>query len=638
MSAATRAILQQYWGYPSFRPLQEDIVDSVMAGKDTLALLPTGGGKSICFQVPAMAMEGLCLVITPLIALMKDQVAHLVAKGIHAAAIYSGMHPDELELAYNQAVFGRLKFLYVSPERLQTNAFIEALRKMKVCLLAVDESHCISQWGYDFRPPYLKIADIRPYMPKTPVLALTATATAKVVDDIQVRLGFKEKNVFQSSFERKNVTYNVVREADKYGVLRRKLEAMKEGSAIVYVRNRKRTQIIADWLNSVGISAIFYHAGLDAKTRDQRQDLWMKGKVKVIAATNAFGMGIDKPDVRLVIHMDLPDSIEAYFQEAGRAGRDLKPSEAFLLVSPADIQKLQDNLAQSFPELDRIKLIYNALGNYFNIPVGAGENVSYPFVLTDFANRYGFNVVEVFHTLKILEKEGFLVLSDSFDEPSKVMVKASRDDIYGFQVNNPQYGELIKCMLRSLPGVMTDFVKINEETLAKKTGLTAEKVQEQLKKLESYNFLSYAPRNDKPQILFLSEFVDTKHFGLSKENYYDRKKDAEERVKAVVGFVNNDRECRSVQLLRYFNEKTKKTCGRCDVCQRQAVVPYDSIEEKLRTVMGEEELPVKEVLSRCDEFDESQVLDAIRFLVDNGVLQVEDDGMVKRKDNKKSRR
>ena len=638
MSAATRAILQQYWGYPSFRPLQEDIVDSVMAGKDTLALLPTGGGKSICFQVPAMAMEGLCLVITPLIALMKDQVAHLVAKGIHAAAIYSGMHPDALELAYNQAAFGRLKFLYVSPERLQTNQFIEALRRMKVCLLAVDESHCISQWGYDFRPPYLKIADIRPYLPKTPVLALTATATAKVVDDIQVRLGFKEKNVFQSSFERKNVTYNVVREADKYGVLRRKLEAMKEGSAIVYVRNRKRTQVIADWLNSVGISATFYHAGLDAKTRDQRQDLWMKGKVKVIAATNAFGMGIDKPDVRLVIHMDLPDSIEAYFQEAGRAGRDLKPSEAFLLVSPADIQKLQDNLAQSFPELDRIKLIYNALGNYFNIPVGAGENVSYPFVLTDFANRYGFNVVEVFHTLKILEKEGFLVLSDSFDEPSKVMVKASRDDIYGFQVNNPQYGELIKCMLRSLPGVMTDFVKINEETLAKKTGLTAEIVQEQLKKLESYNFLSYAPRNDKPQILFLSEFVDTKHFGLSKENYYDRKKDAEERVKAVVGFVNNDRECRSVQLLRYFNEKTKKTCGRCDVCQRQAVVPYDSIEEKLRTVMGEEELPVKEVLSRCDEFDESQVLDAIRFLVDNGVLQVEDDGMVKRNDNKKSRR
>ena len=633
MSAQTRAILQQYWGYPSFRPLQEDIVDSVMAGKDTLALLPTGGGKSICFQVPAMAMDGLCLVITPLIALMKDQVAHLVDKGIPAAAIYSGMHPDALELAYNQAAYGRLKFLYVSPERLQTNQFIEALRRMKVCLLAVDESHCISQWGYDFRPPYLKIADIRPYMPKTPVLALTATATAKVVDDIQLRLGFKEKNVFQSSFERKNVTYNVYHEADKYGVLRRKLEAMSEGSAIVYVRNRKRTQVIADWLNSVGISATFYHAGLDAKTRDERQDLWMKGKVKVIAATNAFGMGIDKPDVRLVIHMDLPDSIEAYFQEAGRAGRDLKPSEAFLLVSPADIKKLQENVMQSFPELDRIKLIYNALGNYFNIPIGAGENVSYPFVITDFVNRYGFNIVEVFHTLKILEKEGFLVLSDSFDEPSKVMIKASRDDIYGFQVNNPQYSELVKYMLRSLPGVLTDFVKINEEVMAKRIGMPVEKVVEQLKKLEAYNFLSYAQRNDKPQVLFLSEFVDTKHFGLSKENYYDRKKDAEERVKAVVDFVNNDEECRSVQLLRYFNEKARERCGHCDVClkRNRQHVSYGEIEEKIVSIMNGSTMSLKEVLSQCKDYDASKVLDTIRSLVDNDVLQLDKEGNLKRK-------
>lgn len=640
MSTQTRLILTQYWGYPDFRPLQEEIVDSVMAGKDTLALLPTGGGKSICFQVPAMAMDGLCLVITPIIALMKDQVAHLVEKGIPAAAIYSGMHPDALELAYNQAAYGRLKFLYVSPERLQTDAFIEALKKMKVCLLAVDESHCISQWGYDFRPPYLKIADIRPYIPKAPVLALTATATAKVVDDIQLRLGFKQKNVFQSSFERKNVTYNVLHEADKYGVLRRKLEAMKEGSAIVYVRNRKRTQVIADWLNSVGIPATFYHAGLDAKTRDQRQDLWMKGEVKVIAATNAFGMGIDKPDVRLVIHMDLPDSIEAYFQEAGRAGRDLKPSEAFLLVSPADIQKLKENLAQSFPELNRIKLIYNALGNYFNIPIGAGQNVSYPFVIGDFANRYGFSIIEVFHTLKLLEKEGFVLLSDSFDEPSKVMIKASRDDIYGFQVNNPQYSELIKCMLRSLPGVMTDFVKVNEETLAKKSGLTAEKVVEQLKKLEAYHFISYAPRNDKPQILFLSEFADTKHFGLSKENYYDRKKDAEERVKAVINFVNNDEECRSVQLLRYFNEDTRKTCGRCDVCLSRDVtpVPYGTIEEKLVSMMAEGSRHINEVVSNCSGHKEDDVLETIRFLIDNGVLQADEKGAKLSKGNKKSRR
>lgn len=639
MSTLTKTILQKYWGYPDFRPLQEDIVDSVMAGKDTLALLPTGGGKSICFQVPAMAMEGLCLVITPLIALMKDQVAHLVDKGIHAAAIYSGMHPDELELAYNQAAYGRLKFLYVSPERLQTEAFIEALKRMKVCLLAVDESHCISQWGYDFRPPYLKIADIRPYIPKAPVLALTATATAKVVDDIQLRLGFKEKNVFQSSFERKNVTYNVFHEADKYGVLRRKLEAMKEGSAIVYVRNRKRTQVIADWLNSVGITATFYHAGLDARTRDERQELWMKGDVKVIAATNAFGMGIDKPDVRLVIHMDLPDSIEAYFQEAGRAGRDLKPSEAFLLVSPADIKKLQENLMQSFPELDRIKLIYNALGNYFKIPVGAGENMSYPLILKDFADCYGFSVIEVFHTLKILEKEGFIVLSDSFDEPSKVMIKASRDDIYGFQVNNPKFGELIKYMLRSLPGVMTDFVKISEEAIARKIEMPVEKVVEQLKKLETYNFLSYAPRNEKPKVLFLTEFVDTRHFGLSKENYHDRKKNAEERVKAVIDFVNNDEECRSVQLLRYFNEKKSHPCGQCDVCKEQSDShrDYGSIKEKLNSLLHEEPQRVRDVLLQCDEFEDNKVLDAIRFLIDNGVIQMDGDGRVRRKNNKKSR-
>lgn len=635
MSELTRSVLKRYWGYPSFRPLQEDIVDAVMDGRDTLALLPTGGGKSICFQVPAMAMEGICLVITPLIALMKDQVAHLVEKGIPAAAIYSGMHPDELELAYNQAAYGRLKFLYVSPERLQTDAFIEALKMMKVCLLAVDESHCISQWGYDFRPPYLKIADIRPYIPKTPVLALTATATAKVVDDIQLRLGFKQRNVFQSSFERKNVTYNVIHEADKYGVMLRKLQAMQSGSAIVYVRNRKRTQVIADWLNSVGMPATFYHAGLDAKTRDQRQDLWMKGKVKVIAATNAFGMGIDKPDVRLVIHLDLPDSIEAYFQEAGRAGRDLQPAEAFLLVSDADVKKLHENLQQSFPPLERIRLIYTALGNYFQIPIGAGKNMSYPMVLNDFAQRYNFSVVEVYHTLKLLEKEGILVLSDSFDEPSKVMVKASRDDLYGFQVNNPQFGTLVKFMLRSFPGLLTDFVKINEEIAAQKTGLPLDQVIKQLKKLDEYHFLSYVPRITQPQILFLSEFVDSRHFNLSKESYYDRKKDAEERVKAVEDFVNNDDECRSVQLLRYFNEKTRKTCGRCDVCQKhhsgQHAAEYEQIQDELKNLLMENEMNVREVLRSCSDHNEEAVLESIRYLVDVGELSLAKDGSLKKK-------
>ena len=625
MSRLTRSVLKQYWGYPSFRPLQEDIVDAVVDGRDTLALLPTGGGKSICFQVPAMAMEGVCVVVTPLIALMKDQVAHLVAKGIPASAIYTGMHPDQVALTYNQAVYGRLKFLYVSPERLQTEQFLEAIKRMKVNLLAVDESHCISQWGYDFRPPYLKIAEIRPYIPKTPVLALTATATAKVVEDIQFRLGFKQRNVFQSSFERKNVTYNVYHEPDKFGVLYRKLHALKEGSAIVYVRNRKKTQVIAEWLQSVGISATFYHAGLDSKTRDERQDLWMKGKVKVIAATNAFGMGIDKPDVRLVIHLDLPDSIEAYFQEAGRAGRDLKPAEAFLLVSEADIKQLEENMQQSFPEMERIKTIYKALGNYLQIPIGAGKWEMYPFVMGDFAKTFGFSVMEVFSTLKILEKEGLLALSESFNEPSKVWIKAPREDLYRFQVAFPAFDTFIKYMLRNLPGVLSDFVKFSEETVAQKTGLTVDQVVAQLKKMEDYNFLTYSPRKDKPQIQLLTELLDTKYFALSKENYADRKRDALERVKAVIEFVNNDQECRSIQLLRYFNESSNKPCGRCDVCVSHADrvmgnKEYGDISRNLVDLLRIKSMSIAEAVEACQGFEEEEVVEAIRWMIDEGTL------------------
>ena len=634
MSRLTRSVLQQYWGYPSFRPLQEDIVDAVVAGKDTLALLPTGGGKSICFQVPAMAMEGVCVVVTPLIALMKDQVAHLVAKGIPASAIYTGMHPDQVALTYNQAVFGRLKFLYVSPERLQTEQFLEAIKRMKVNLLAVDESHCISQWGYDFRPPYLKIAEIRPYIPKTPVLALTATATAKVVDDIQFRLGFKQKNVFQSSFERKNVTYNVYHEPDKYGVLYRKLHAMQEGSAIVYVRNRKKTQVIAEWLQSVGISATYYHAGLDSKIRDERQDLWMKGKVKVMAATNAFGMGIDKPDVRLVIHLDLPDSIEAYFQEAGRAGRDLKPAEAFLLVSNADIKQLEDNLRQSFPEMEKIKLIYKALGNYLQVPVGAGRGEMYPFDMAAFAKTYSFSVMEVFSTLRILEKEGLLALSESFDEPSKVWIKAPREDLYRFQVAFPQFDTFIKYMLRNMPGVLSDFVKFSEETAAQKTGLTVDQVMAQLKKMEDYNFLTYAPRKDKPQIQLMTELLDTKYFTLSNENYADRKRDAMERVQAVIDFVNNDQECRSIQLLRYFNESSKKACGRCDVCVKHSErvmgnKEYDTVSQNVMALLRERPMTFADTVEACRDFEEEEVVEAIRWMIDGGILALDQDNVLR---------
>lgn len=636
MSELTRAVLVKYWGYPSFRPMQEDIVDSVIAGRDTLALLPTGGGKSICFQVPAMAMDGVCIVITPLISLMKDQVEHLKRINIPASAIYSGMHPSEVELAYNKAVFGGLKFLYVSPERLKTDAFIEAVKKMKVCLLAIDESHCISQWGYDFRPPYLKIADIRPYIPQTPVLALTATATPKVVEDIQFRLGFKEPNVFQTSYERKNVTYNVVKIADKYGLMYRMFQKMDHGSGIVYVRSRKRTKVIADWLQSAGISATFYHAGIDAKTRDERQKLWMDGRIKVIVATNAFGMGIDKPDVRLVIHMDLPDSLEAYFQEAGRAGRDLKPSEAFLLVSDTDIKQLKDNLQQSYPELQRIKDIYDALGNYLQIPVGTGNGQSYDFDMTDFATRYNFQLLEVFNAMKLMEREGLFVLSEAMDTPSQVMIKASREDLYRFQVEYPDFDVIIKYMLRNYPGILSDFVKIKEEQISHKLGTDVNKIEQTLQRLDKYNFLTYIQRKDKPQIQYLTERLDTRHFALSDEVYKDRKDDATRRVQAVIDFVNNDEECRSVQLLRYFGERIKSRCGKCDVCNIRNQMSINDEEYKNISAIILDELkkrvvPLYETPSLAKNYLEEKVLETVRWMLDNGVIEQDENGNLKEK-------
>ena len=614
--------------------MQEDIVDAVVNGNDTLALLPTGGGKSICFQVPAMAMDGVCIVITPLISLMKDQVMHLKKIGIAAAAIFSGMHYNEIEIAYNQAAFGMLKFLYVSPERLMTDAFIEALKKMKVCLLTVDESHCISQWGYDFRPPYLKIAEIRQYIPHTPVLALTATATPQVVEDIQYRLGFKKNNVFQTSYERKNVTYNVIHEADKFGLMHRLLQKMKSGSGIVYVRSRKRTKIIADWLQSVGISASFYHAGLDAKTRDYRQQMWMDGKIKVIVATNAFGMGIDKPDVRLVIHLDLPDSLEAYFQEAGRAGRDLQPSEAFLLVADTDINKLKENLDSSYPELDKIRTIYNAIGNYLQIPIGAGENQTYDFNIDAFIQYYNFSLLEVYNAIRLIEREGYFVTSEALNTPSKVHIRAGREDLYRFQIEYKEYDTLIKYMLRSLPGVLSDFVNIREEMISQKTGLPIDVINKQLANLNRLNFLNYIPRNDKPQIQFLTPRIDTRYFSLSNEIYRNRKDDANKRIQAVIEFVNNNDDCRSVQLLRYFGEDIKKTCGKCDVCSSKNKMTvseeeYKAISEIIINELKNNETDVNEILNASKDYHEEKVMTVIKWMLDNNIIRQDEEGMLK---------
>ncbi len=634
MSELTRSILQQYWGYPSFRPMQEDIVDSVIEGRDTLALLPTGGGKSICFQVPAMTMEGICIVITPLISLMKDQVMHLKKIGIAAAAIFSGMHHNEIEIIYNQAAFGMLKFLYVSPERLMTDAFIEALKKMNVNMIAVDESHCISQWGYDFRPPYLKIAEIRKYVPHAPVLALTATATPQVVEDIQYRIGFKKNNVFQTSYERKNVTYNVIHEADKFGLMYRLFKKMDKGSGIVYVRSRKRTKIIADWLQSVGISASFYHAGLDAKLRDYRQQLWMDGKIKVIVATNAFGMGIDKPDVRLVVHMDLPDSLEAYFQEAGRAGRDLQPSEAFLLVSDTDVNKLQENIQSSYPDLNRIKTIYDAIGNYLQIPIGAGLEQRYDFDINDFAQCYNLSLLEAFNAIKLIEREGFLITSEALNTPTKIHIRASREDLYRFQIEYKEFDTIIKYLLRNTPGVLSDLVNIREEQISQKTGMPVDKISRQLSQLERLNFMTYIPRSDRPNIQLLTERMDSKHFHLSDEVYKNRKDDAAKRAQAVIDFVNNDKVCRSVQLLRYFGEDIKKSCDKCDVCSSQNKMninekEYQDISENIIHELRESDSNIYNVLNKINQYHEEKVLKTIRIMIDNNIIRQDSEGNLK---------
>jgi ATP-dependent DNA helicase RecQ len=633
MSKETRAILLKYWGYSAFRPMQEDIVDSAVAGNDCLALLPTGGGKSVCFQVPAMYLDGLCLVITPLIALMKDQVQHLKKVGIPAAALFSGMHFQEQEIVYNQAVFGRLKFLYISPERLATDRFIEAVKRMKVCLIAVDESHCISQWGYDFRPPYLRIAEIRPYLPKTPVMALTATATPQVVDDIMTKLNFRSRLVFQTSYERKNLTYNVIYQPDKYGSMLRLLTGLVKGSAIVYVRNRKRTREIAEYLTSRGISATHYHAGLETKVRDQRQAAWMRTEYRVMVATNAFGMGIDKPDVRMVLHLDLPDSLEAYFQEAGRGGRDGLEAKAYLICNDNDVQQLKVNLDFSFPELKTIRDMYQALGNFLQLPVGSGKDQSFDFDMLHFSKHYNFQAVEVYNALKLLEKEGMLMLSEGMNTPSRLMFTAGREDLYRYQVEQPYYDPFIKHLLRNYPGIFTDFVVINEEEIARKTAMDHTKVIQFLNHLQKLGFLAYNPRKEKPQLVFLWERVDSANITLSPQHYAHRKKSAEIRVQAVIDFINNKDVCRNIQLLGYFGENQVRRCGTCDVCSRRnslslTDIEYDHISGRLKAMLSERPMPLFEAVKLTEGFSEEKVLSVVRWMIDNKMVVRDDDDRI----------
>jgi len=604
--------------------MQEEIINSVLDGKDTLALLPTGGGKSICFQVPTMAREGLCIVVTPLIALMKDQVENLKKKGIKAVAIYSGMHVNEMEQAINNCMFGDIKFLYLSPERLDTDRIKQNIEKMNVSLLAVDEAHCISQWGYDFRPAYLNINMIRVFLPSVPVLALTATATSDVVEDIQDKLGFKERNLFKQSFERKNLTYVVQFEEDKLNRLLKIINNLK-GSGIVYLRNRKRTVEVADFLKKNNISAGFYHAGLDRKSREVRQNSWISGETSVIVSTNAFGMGIDKPNVRFVVHLDIPDSLEAYFQEAGRAGRDGNNAYAVLLYEKADLLETEQFLKAQFPEVKRIKQVYQAIGNYFQLAMGSGKDQSFDFDISSFCSNYNLTYQAVINSLKFLEKEGYLLLNEMTDSDSKLFFKSSKEDLYKFQVENEKFDKFIKVILRSYSGLFTEYVKINEEDIARRTNLKRDEVEKQLTQLEKVDLLIYQKKKSRPQIIFLTERIDSKNLYISDETYKNRKENAAARLNAVLNYIQNDNKCRSIQLLKYFDEEQSKRCGKCDVCiERNKIelseLEFDTVIKQIKPQLHEGSLTIEEIAALIPNVNDDKIIKVVQWLLDNDKL------------------
>ena len=621
-------ILKHYWGYDSFRPLQEDIILSVMQNRDTLALLPTGGGKSICFQVPALAKEGLCIVISPLIALMKDQVENLKKRGIKAAAIFSGLPYREIELIINNATFDKdFKFLYLSPERLKTDTFRASLEKLPVSMIAVDEAHCISQWGYDFRPPYLEIATIRPYFPEAPILALTATATPEVVIDIQEKLIFKEKNLFQKSFKRDNLIYYVVKEEDKFGRMLRIVQRYP-GTGVIYVRNRRKTKEIADFLNKHGISADYYHAGLDTTTRDRKQNDWMVNKTRIIVSTNAFGMGIDKPDVRFVIHLDIPDTLEAYFQEAGRGGRDEKSSVAIMLYDGNDIKELKRNFALTFPTIDQIRQIYLKLGNYYQIAIRSGKNSSFPFELEMFAKISKSNITILYHAIKYLEKIGLLLYLEDENRVSVMHVLANQKALDIFEQQYPELYDFLKVLLRSYSALFTDFVKINEAEIARRTDRSEEEVVALLKKIHKLKIISYRPKTLKPTLIFTEDRIRDYDITLDAEHYNQRKKVAKQRLNAVIDYVKEENSCRSQVLLRYFGEMKSQTCGACDICIKKRLhtvteKEFQNMKIAVLTLLTNKTYSIREVVTLLNkDFKEEKLVKVIRQLIDNNEINL----------------
>jgi ATP-dependent DNA helicase RecQ len=558
-------ILRKYWGYEDFRGIQREIIESIGSGRDTLGLMPTGGGKSITFQVPALAQEGVCLVITPLIALMKDQVSHLRQRGIRAAAIHSDMTHSAILQALDNCVYGGTQILYVSPERLHSELFQAKFRHMKVSFITVDEAHCISQWGYDFRPSYLHIAEIRQLKPEIPVLALTATATKEVVEDIQEQLRFKEKNVFRMSFERKNLAYVVRKATDKPSELRHILNSVK-GSTIVYARSRKRTKETAEWLVSQGISATYYHAGLDVDVKDRHQQAWVNNEKRVMVATNAFGMGIDKPDVRLVIHIDSPDSLEAYFQEAGRAGRDGKKAYAVLLYDSSDARKLSKRVAQTYPEKEYIRDVYEHLAYFFQVGTGTGRGRTFEFSIDKFCVTYKYFPVLVNSALQILERSGYIHYEADPDNSARILFLLERNDLYFLENTTKETEAVITALLRLYGGLFTDYVYIDEGFVANEAGLTQPQVYMVLKELSKRHIVDFIPRRRIPYITYTRDREDGDRVIIPQSVYEERRAQYIKRIQAMLDYANNDHVCRSRQLLDYFGEECWQDCRQCDVC------------------------------------------------------------------------
>ncbi len=584
-------ILKRYWGYDDFRGVQREIIESIGSGNDTLGLMPTGGGKSVTFQVPALSMEGVCIVITPLIALMKDQVHHLRQRGIIAAAIYSGMQRDDIIRILENCILGTTKLLYVSPERLGSDLFQAKLRHMRVSFITVDEAHCISQWGYDFRPSYLKIADIRHICPDVPVLALTATATPKVVDDICAKLTLNSKlstsfRVFRMSFERKNLTYLVSHATDKQADLIHLLDGMK-GSAIVYVRSRRHAREVAEMLTEAGLSATFYHAGLESAVKDQRQRDWQHDRVRIMVATNAFGMGIDKSDVRMVVHYDCPDSIEAYFQEAGRAGRDGQPARAILLYNATDEPKLHKRIRDTFPEKDYIRKVYEHLAYYYQIATGDGYGVTREFNIDDFCHKFKHFPVPVHSSLQILQRAGYIEYLEEQDNQARVKFIVTRDDLYRLRGDTPNEEIVIVALLRNYGGLFADYGFVDESMIAHQCGLKPNDVYQTLKLLSEKHVIQFIPRKQVPYVRYLQRREDSEHVMLPPAVYEERLAQYQERIEAMLHYAKDDSKCRSRQLLEYFGEKNVRDCGMCDVCHNASKADIQQVQQQILRLLAD---------------------------------------------------